>query len=85
MDWLNLTSPEITTWIFLLKYVVLLLLKALADEIGVPFLETSAKDATNVESAFMTMAAEIKNRLELSLVTLVAEIVASFSCRSNKS
>ena len=71
----------------MLKSVVLLLLKALADEIGVPFLETSAKDATNVESAFMTMAAEIKNRLELSLVTLVAEIVASysFSCRSNKS
>jgi len=25
-------------------------------------LETSAKNATNVEQAFMTMAAEIKNR-----------------------
>ncbi|KQK08318.1 ras-related protein RIC1 [Brachypodium distachyon] len=37
--------------------------KALADEIGIPFLETSAKDATNVEKAFMTMAAEIKNRM----------------------
>ncbi|KAL6597796.1 hypothetical protein ACP70R_046601 [Stipagrostis hirtigluma subsp. patula] len=36
--------------------------KALADEIGIPFLETSAKDATNVEKAFMTMAGEIKNR-----------------------
>ncbi|KAK1267103.1 Ras-related protein RIC1 [Acorus gramineus] len=36
--------------------------KAFADEIGIPFLETSAKDATNVEQAFMTMAAEIKNR-----------------------
>ncbi len=28
--------------------------KAFADEIGVPFLETSAKNATNVENAFMT-------------------------------
>ncbi|KAF8388858.1 hypothetical protein HHK36_025538 [Tetracentron sinense] len=37
--------------------------KAFADEIGIPFLETSAKNATNVEQAFMTMAAEIKNRL----------------------
>jgi len=37
--------------------------KALADEIGIPFLETSAKDATNVEKAFMTMAGEIKNRM----------------------
>ncbi|KAJ9524061.1 hypothetical protein QJQ45_022494 [Haematococcus lacustris] len=37
--------------------------KAFADEIGIPFLETSAKNATNVEEAFMTMAAEIKNRM----------------------
>ena len=28
-----------------------------------PFLETSAKSATNVEQAFMTMATEIKNRM----------------------
>jgi Ras-related protein Rab-1A len=34
-----------------------------ADQLGIPFLETSAKDATNVEQAFMTMAAEIKNRV----------------------
>jgi len=31
--------------------------------LGIPFLETSAKNATNVEQAFMTMAAEIKNRV----------------------
>ncbi|XP_008806672.1 ras-related protein RIC1-like isoform X3 [Phoenix dactylifera] len=37
--------------------------KAFADEIGIPLLETSAKDATNVEKAFMTMTAEIKNRM----------------------
>lgn len=37
-------------------------MQAFADEIGIPFLETSAKNATNVEQAFMTMAGEIKNR-----------------------
>lgn len=42
-------------------------MQAFADEIGIPFLETSAKNATNVEQAFMTMAAEIKNRCGLSL------------------
>ena len=31
-----------------------------ADQLQIPFLETSAKNATNVEQAFMTMAAEIK-------------------------
>lgn len=42
-------------------------LKALADEIGIAFLETSAKDATNVEEAFIKMSIEIKNRLEAEL------------------
>ncbi|OAY53118.1 ras-related protein RIC1 [Manihot esculenta] len=37
--------------------------RAFADEIGIPFLETSAKNATNVEDAFMTMAGEIKKRM----------------------
>ncbi|CAK9149384.1 unnamed protein product [Ilex paraguariensis] len=37
--------------------------KAFADEIGIPFMEASAKDATNVEQAFMAMAAAIKNRM----------------------
>ncbi|KAJ6955090.1 hypothetical protein NC652_006509 [Populus alba x Populus x berolinensis] len=37
--------------------------KAFADEIGIPFMETSAKDATNVEQAFMAMAAAIKDRM----------------------
>ena len=42
--------------------------QSFADEIGIPFLETSAKNATNVEQAFMTMAAEIKNRLVVWLL-----------------
>ena len=38
-------------------------LQEFADHLGVPFLETSAKSATNVEQAFIAMAAEIKNRM----------------------
>ncbi|KAF9590434.1 hypothetical protein IFM89_035269 [Coptis chinensis] len=37
--------------------------KAFADELGIPFLETSAKDSINVEQAFLTMASEIKKRI----------------------
>uniref|UniRef100_A0A8C7UFA5 ZRAB1B, member RAS oncogene family a n=1 Tax=Oncorhynchus mykiss TaxID=8022 RepID=A0A8C7UFA5_ONCMY len=37
--------------------------KEFADSLSIPFLETSAKDATNVEQSFMTMAAEIKKRM----------------------
>ncbi|KAK1356451.1 GTP-binding protein YPTM2 [Heracleum sosnowskyi] len=37
--------------------------QAFADEIGIPFMETSAKSATNVEQAFMAMTADIKNRM----------------------
>jgi hypothetical protein len=44
------------------RFFFLVYLQAFADEIGIPFLETSAKNAINVEQAFMTMAAEIKNR-----------------------
>ncbi|KAL9255041.1 Ras-related protein, partial [Drosera capensis] len=42
--------------------------KEFADEIGVPFLETSAKNASNVEEAFMTMASEIKKRSPFLLI-----------------
>jgi Ras-related protein Rab-1A len=37
--------------------------KEFADGAGVPFLETSAKNATNVEQAFLTMAKQIKDRV----------------------
>jgi Ras-related protein Rab-1A len=37
-------------------------MKEYAESIGIPFLETSAKNATNVEQAFITMAGEIKKQ-----------------------
>ncbi|GER29223.1 RAB GTPase homolog 1A [Striga asiatica] len=37
--------------------------QAFADELGIPFLETSAKDSINVEQAFLTMAGEIKKKM----------------------
>jgi Ras-related protein Rab-1A len=37
--------------------------KEFADQLAIPFLETSAKSATNVEQAFLTMAKQIKDRL----------------------
>lgn len=36
--------------------------KEFADGLNIPFLETSAKNATNVEQAFLTMARQIKER-----------------------
>lgn len=50
------------------KQFLLLILKAFADEIGIPFMETSAKNATNVEQAFMAMSADIKNRFAFSVL-----------------
>lgn len=38
--------------------------KEFADSLGIEFLETSAKNATNVEKAFMTMASQIKSRMK---------------------
>eukprot|EP01060_Flectonema_neradi_P034104 TRINITY_DN588_c13_g1_i1.p1 TRINITY_DN588_c13_g1~~TRINITY_DN588_c13_g1_i1.p1 ORF type:complete len:205 (+),score=46.29 TRINITY_DN588_c13_g1_i1:96-710(+) len=38
--------------------------KEYADSLGIPFLETSAKNATNVEQAFITMSTEIKRRIQ---------------------
>ncbi len=34
-----------------------------ADSLGIPFIETSAKNSTNIEKAFVMMAREIKNRM----------------------
>jgi len=38
--------------------------KAFADKLEIPFLETSAKQGSNVEKAFLTMAGEIKNSMQ---------------------
>jgi len=40
--------------------------KEFADKLNIPFLETSAKNSTNVEQAFITMATDIKNRMDAS-------------------
>jgi len=37
--------------------------KAFAESMSIPFIETSAKNATNVEQCFVSMARDIKNRL----------------------
>jgi Ras-related protein Rab-1A len=33
--------------------------KEFADELGIPYIETSAKSAKNVEESFLTMAGEL--------------------------
>jgi len=38
--------------------------KEFADSLGIPFIETSAKNSTNVEKAFFTLANEIKGRVQ---------------------
>ncbi|CAJ0909153.1 9971_t:CDS:2 [Entrophospora sp. SA101] len=40
-----------------------------ADQLSIPFLETSAKNATNVEQAFLTMAKQIKDRMGTTTVS----------------
>lgn len=43
--------------------IIMMNLQEYADQLGIPFLETSAKSSTNVEQAFLTMASEIKSRM----------------------
>jgi Ras-related protein Rab-1A len=52
--------------------------KELAESLKIPFLETSAKSATNVEQAFLTMAKQIKDRYVCSPRS-VASINASLT------
>ena len=37
--------------------------QALADELGIPFLEVSAKSNINIDKAFYNLAADIKKRI----------------------
>uniref|UniRef100_A0A2K6AM46 RAB1A, member RAS oncogene family n=1 Tax=Macaca nemestrina TaxID=9545 RepID=A0A2K6AM46_MACNE len=48
--------------------------KEFADSLGIPFLEISAKNATNVEPSFMMMAAEIKKQMGQPAITDGAEM-----------
>ena len=48
---------------FVLTCVLFRVDQEFADSLGIPFLETSAKNASNVEQAFLTMARQIKERM----------------------
>jgi len=49
-----------------------------ADQLGIPFLETSAKTATNVDAAFLTMAKElIRSREKASALVPGVQIVSN--------
>ena len=48
--------------------LVLTFAQEFADSLGIPFLETSAKNASNVEQAFLTMARQIKERMGTTTV-----------------
>lgn len=54
--------------------------KEFADKLDIPFLETSAKAATNVEKAFLTMAAEIKVGVGLSQASKMFWNVGAIAC-----
>ncbi|XBI61726.1 hypothetical protein VPH35_042478 [Triticum aestivum] len=56
-----LISAEAFFLLFVFTFGVYM--QAFADEIGIPFMETSAKNALNVEQAFMAMSASIKDRM----------------------
>ncbi|SPO03946.1 related to GTP-binding protein ypt1 [Cephalotrichum gorgonifer] len=51
------------------KVVEYTVAKEFADSLGIPFLETSAKNASNVEQAFLTMARQIKERMGSATAT----------------
>ena len=57
-----------------ISYILLVILPSFylvfyADQLAIPFLETSAKANTNVEQAFITMASEIKNSMPAGQVS----------------
>ncbi|XP_064635634.1 uncharacterized protein LOC135492874 isoform X2 [Lineus longissimus] len=49
--------------------------KSFADELGIPFFETSAMDSTNVEQAFVTVVADSIDRLKDETRPHINEIV----------
>merc|ERR1739848_471326 len=60
--------------------------KEFATQVSIPFLETSAKNATNVEDAFMTMAGEIKKLMATAPSLLrVTRAKSTFRARLSRS
>ena len=56
-------------WVFASQWTCALIFsQEFADSLGIPFLETSAKNASNVEQAFLTMARQIKERMGTTTV-----------------
>lgn len=57
--------------------------KEFADQIGVSMLETSAKNATNVEQAFLTMAKQIKDKcVKRRNASVVVSVLTGLSSRA---
>lgn len=56
-------SKPIFTWHLPLYNIATISLQEFAETLKIPFLETSAKNASNVEKAFLTMASEIQKRV----------------------
>jgi len=77
-EWYVDLHSVIFSSLFVLFYIFLSFLQvsrergeALAVEYGIKFMETSAKDSTNVEEAFFTLARDIKAKTEKKLVILL--------------
>lgn len=54
-----------------------------AESIGMKFLETSAKNSTNVEQAFLCMATEIKSRIATSYISEPKRAQVDFGTAQN--
>ncbi|KAH3758881.1 Ras family [Pelomyxa schiedti] len=56
----------------------------LADELDIPFIETSAKEGVNVAEVFMGLARSIKDRITLDWNELTVQLKLAFFCGTHK-